>query len=36
MYMLYDLAVDGTVNKDATWCYRSPKATKHMTGDVAF
>jgi uncharacterized protein (DUF427 family) len=33
----YDLEVDGAVNKDAVWYYRTPKdAAKEITDRVAF
>jgi len=33
----YDIAVDGEVNRDAAWCYASPKlAAEEIAGYVAF
>ena len=33
----YDIVVGGQVNKDAAWCYPSPKeAAQHIKGSVAF
>ena len=33
----YDVVVDGKVNQDAAWTYRTPKdAAKEITGHIAF